>query len=184
MLHEPKSPSRRSQSTHSSDETGESRWSEGVQEGRCEMTRPTKQDHAKAEAPVPKPKRDYIPVTVPFAATQAGETSTIDQWAHRAVWTDRMLDTLLQNKVRGGKWHTLFDKVFSELNLFCSAGKVTGKRSRTSTNTSGRNSSDLATNCETEPVVPQRCFALGFPSRAVRRNDRWLWCGNGSRPLV
>jgi RNA-directed DNA polymerase len=33
----------------------------------------------------------------------------------------------LENKVRGGKWHTLIDKVFSELNLFCSARKVLGK---------------------------------------------------------
>jgi RNA-directed DNA polymerase len=76
----------------------------------------------------PKKPRDYIPVTVPFAATPAGETPTIDQWAHRAVWTDRMLETLLQNKVKGGRWHTLIDKVCSELNLFCSAGKVLAKK--------------------------------------------------------
>src|SRR4030067_241492 len=73
-------------------------------------------------------RRDYIPVTVPFAATPTGETPDIAQWAHRAVWTDRMLATLLEDKVRGGKWHTLFDKVFSELNLFCSAHKVLGKK--------------------------------------------------------
>ena len=72
--------------------------------------------------------RDYIPVTVPFTATPAGETPGIDQWAHRAVWTDRMLATLLQDKVRGGRWHTLIDKVFNELNLFCSAHKVLGKK--------------------------------------------------------
>jgi hypothetical protein len=30
--------------------------------------------------------------------------------------------------VRGGKWHTLIDKVFRELNLFCSARKVLGKQ--------------------------------------------------------
>lgn len=52
----------------------------------------------------------------------------MDQWAHRAVWTDRMLATLLENKVRGGKWHTLIDKVFGEVNLFCSAHKVLGKK--------------------------------------------------------
>ena len=39
-----------------------------------------------------------------------------------------MLATLLENKVRGGKWHTLNDKVFGELNLFCSARKVLGKQ--------------------------------------------------------
>jgi RNA-directed DNA polymerase len=78
--------------------------------------------------PSAKRRRDYIPVTVPFAATPAGETPGIAQWAHRAVWTDRMLATLLEDKVRGGKWHTLIDKVFGELNLYCSAGKVLAKQ--------------------------------------------------------
>jgi RNA-directed DNA polymerase len=39
-----------------------------------------------------------------------------------------MLATLLDNKVRGGKWHTLIDKVYSEGNLFCSAHKVLGRK--------------------------------------------------------
>jgi len=39
-----------------------------------------------------------------------------------------MLATLTNNEVKGGKWHTLIDKVYSKLNLFCSAGKVLGKR--------------------------------------------------------
>lgn len=92
-----------------------------MQEGSCEMTKSQNRKPANKG-------RDYIPVTVPFAATPAGETPGIDQWAHRAVWTDRMLATLLENKVRGGKWHTLIDKVFNELNLFCSARKVLGKK--------------------------------------------------------
>jgi RNA-directed DNA polymerase len=86
------------------------------------MTKPANRNRAAAR------QHDYVPVTVPFAATPAGETLGIDQWAHRVVWTDRMLDTLLQNKVKGGKWHTLMDKVFSESNLFCSACKVLGKK--------------------------------------------------------
>ena len=98
------------------------RWSEGEQEGRCEMTKSRKGKSAAERQP------DYIPVTVPFAATPAGETPGIAQWAHRAVWTDRMLATLLENKVRGGKWHTLNDKVFGEKNLFGSARKVLGKK--------------------------------------------------------
>ena len=73
-------------------------------------------------------ERDYIPVTVPFAATPTGEIPGIAQWAHHVVWTARMLATLLGNKVRGGKWHTLIDKVFEAMNLFCSAQKVLGKR--------------------------------------------------------
>ena len=39
-----------------------------------------------------------------------------------------MLSTLLEDKVRGGKWHTLIDKVYGELNLFLAARKVTGKQ--------------------------------------------------------
>ena len=73
-------------------------------------------------------RRDDIPTTVPFAATPAGETPGIDQWAHPAVWTERMLTTLLEDKVKGGKWHTLNDKVFCELNLFYAARKVLGKK--------------------------------------------------------
>jgi len=83
---------------------------------------------SKWQKPKPDQRRDYLPVTVPFAATPAGETPGIDRWAHRAVWTDRMLATLLENRVRGGKWHTLIDKVFNELNLFCSAEQVLGKK--------------------------------------------------------
>lgn len=85
------------------------------------MTKPQNRKRAATK------QREYIPVTVPFAATPAGETPGIERWAHRLVWTDRMLETLLQEKVKGGKWHTLIDKVFSEANLYFSAHKVLGK---------------------------------------------------------
>lgn len=39
-----------------------------------------------------------------------------------------MLTTLLENKVKGGKWHALIDKVYAPLNLYTAARKVTGKR--------------------------------------------------------
>jgi len=39
-----------------------------------------------------------------------------------------MLTTLLENKVRGGKWHTLYDKVRSRANLSISAMKVVEKQ--------------------------------------------------------
>lgn len=77
-----------------------------------------------------KRSRTYTPVRVPFAATQAGETpdvsskADIRQWAHWTVWTDRMLETLLENKVKGGRWHTLIDKVFSKDNLYSSAQRA------------------------------------------------------------
>lgn len=72
--------------------------------------------------------RNYTPVTVPFRATPTGETPSIAQWAHPTVWTERMLATLLEDKVRGGRWHTLIDKVYSKRNLLASARKVTGKK--------------------------------------------------------
>ena len=84
------------------------------------MTKSLKRKSAK--------RRDYTPVPVPFLANPAGEPPGIDQWAHRAVWTERMLETLLEKKVRGGKWYTLIDKVFCSLNLFCSAHKVLGRK--------------------------------------------------------
>jgi RNA-directed DNA polymerase len=71
--------------------------------------------------------QNYTPVTVPFAAIQIGETPNIVSWAHRMVWTERMLATL-ETGVKGGKWHTLIDKVFDRRNLYFSARKVLGKR--------------------------------------------------------
>ena len=39
-----------------------------------------------------------------------------------------MLTTLLSNKVKGGKWHALIDKVYAPLNLYTAARKVTGTK--------------------------------------------------------
>ena len=72
--------------------------------------------------------KDALPIRVPFSATPIGETPDIRRWAQHAVWTDRMLSTLLEDKVRGGKWHSLIDKVYGKLNLFLAARKVTGKK--------------------------------------------------------
>ena len=68
-----------------------------------------------------------LPIRVPFSATPPGETPEISAWAQHVVWTDRMLSTLLENKVRGGKWHSLIDKVHAPLNLYTAACKVTAK---------------------------------------------------------
>ena len=72
--------------------------------------------------------QDRLPERVPFTATPTGETPDIRRWAQPVVWTDRMLTTLLENKVKGGKWHALIDKVYAPLNLYTAARKVTGKR--------------------------------------------------------
>lgn len=68
-----------------------------------------------------------LPIRVPFSAIPPGETPEISAWAQHVVWTDRMLSTLLENKVRGGKWHSLIDKVYAPLNLYAAACKVTAK---------------------------------------------------------
>jgi RNA-directed DNA polymerase len=67
-------------------------------------------------------------VTVPFAAIPAGEPVSVAHWAHPTVWTERMLDTLQHNRVKGGRWHALIDKVYAPQNLRSSARKVLGKR--------------------------------------------------------
>jgi RNA-directed DNA polymerase len=84
-----------------------------VQEGGCEMSKGR--------------KRDYEPVTVPFSATPTGEAPSIWDWANPGVWTDRMLTTLEQG-VRGGKWHTLIDKVLMPRNLFAASQRVIGNQ--------------------------------------------------------
>jgi RNA-directed DNA polymerase len=72
-------------------------------------------------------RTDQRPATVPFGATPAGQPPSVTEWANRVVWTDRMLDAL-QKGVRGGKWHTLRDKVFSSDNLFSASQSVLGNR--------------------------------------------------------
>src|SRR5262245_51450792 len=67
------------------------------------------------------------PTTVPFAATPAGEPPSVRDWANPSVWTDPMLMTLEQG-VRGGRWHTLIDKVCSRRNLFTACCKVVGNK--------------------------------------------------------
>jgi RNA-directed DNA polymerase len=75
-----------------------------------------------------KPReRSYEPVTVPFAATPAGEPPAVRAWANPTVWTERMLTTLEQG-VRGGRWHTLIDKVYSPSNLWEASGQVIGNQ--------------------------------------------------------
>ena len=70
-------------------------------------------------------RTDQRPATVPFGATPAGQPPSVKEWANRVVWNERMLDAL-QSGVRGGKWHTLNDKVYSSLNLYVASLSVLG----------------------------------------------------------
>jgi RNA-directed DNA polymerase len=70
-------------------------------------------------------REETKPTTVPFAATPAGEPPSIEEWANHGVWTDRML-TALRQGVRGGRWHTLIDKVYEPHNLTMASSSVMG----------------------------------------------------------
>mgnify|MGYP003575517453 CR=1 FL=1 len=72
-------------------------------------------------------EKTYEPATVPFAATPAGEPPSVQDWANPNVWSQRMLTTLQQG-VRGGRWHTLIDKVYAPTNLFIASGNVIGNQ--------------------------------------------------------
>lgn len=72
-----------------------------------------------------RPTKD-TPATVPLAQ-QAGETLSRWRWVESSAWTVRMLTTLEQG-VEGGKWFRLFDKVFSERNLFAAFQQVASKK--------------------------------------------------------
>ncbi len=65
------------------------------------------------------------PAIVPMAQ-QAGEIPSPWRWVEVAVWTVRMLTTLIQG-VEGGKWFRLFDKVFAERNLLAAFQQVASK---------------------------------------------------------
>ncbi len=72
-------------------------------------------------------RTDQQPTKVPFGATPAGQPPSVREWANRFVWTDRML-TALEQGVRGGKWHTLIDKVYQPINLGVASMVVLGNQ--------------------------------------------------------
>lgn len=56
------------------------------------------------------------PSIVPEMAKQEGEVMGRWAWTEPSVWTQRML-TALENGVKGGKWYSLMDKIYSQSNL-------------------------------------------------------------------
>lgn len=73
-----------------------------------------------------RPKEEK-PAGVSGATTQAGETQTCWAWVEPTVWTERML-AALEKGVKGGKWFSLIDKVYSLANLRRAFEKVKAKR--------------------------------------------------------
>jgi RNA-directed DNA polymerase len=68
-----------------------------------------------------KPKEEK-PATVP-EAKQAGEGCSRWEWVEPTVWTERMLSAL-EAGVKGGKWYSLMDKVYSLANLLSGFAEV------------------------------------------------------------
>jgi RNA-directed DNA polymerase len=66
---------------------------------------------------------ENTPSSVPDTAKQDGEVLDRWAWTEPAVWSERMLTTL-ETGVKGGRWFSLIDKVFSEHNLRVSYHKV------------------------------------------------------------
>lgn len=71
--------------------------------------------------------REMKTAEVPERAKQAGETRAVEAWAEPCVWTERML-AALRSGVRGGKWFSLMDKVYSRANLENAWQKVKANR--------------------------------------------------------
>jgi RNA-directed DNA polymerase len=69
------------------------------------------------------------PVTIPGATPgkRAGEARHGQPRAEPAVWTERMLATLVQG-VRGGKWHSLIDKLYPIATLRAAFAAVKANR--------------------------------------------------------
>lgn len=63
---------------------------------------------------------------VPATATQV-DLAIRYAWVEPSVWTERML-TALVNGVKGGKWFSLMDKVYSFKNLVAAWGRVRANR--------------------------------------------------------
>jgi len=63
------------------------------------------------------------PTPVPATAKPVGEVRAHWAWTEPSVWTERML-TALESGVRGGKWHSLIDKVWSLANLRAAYARV------------------------------------------------------------
>jgi RNA-directed DNA polymerase len=67
------------------------------------------------------------PARLPEGASHAGEVRARWAWVEPSVWTERML-TALEQGVKGGKWHSLIDKVYSLGTLRVAFARVRANR--------------------------------------------------------
>ena len=74
----------------------------------------------------PEEQSTTVPNGSSPGAKQAEETRGRWPWVEPSVWTKRML-TALEQGVKGGRWFSLYDKVFAERNLNAAFRKVAKK---------------------------------------------------------
>ena len=68
-------------------------------------------------------EREEKPERVPEGAKPTGEARARWAWTEPAIWTERML-TALEQGVKGGRWHSLIDKVYNRANLVAAFTRV------------------------------------------------------------
>lgn len=69
---------------------------------------------------------EWNPPTVPAGDKPEGEVYGRWPWVERAVWKERMLETL-ERGPRNGVWHSLIDKVYAERTLWAAWATVRAK---------------------------------------------------------
>ena len=107
------------------------------------------------------------PAAVPVAK-QAGETLTKWWWVEPEIWTERML-AALETGVKGGKWFSLIDKVFSHQNLHRAFQKV--KKNQGAAGTDHQTIAEFDSNLEEEiKALAQELREGTYQPRLIRRH--------------
>jgi len=126
-------------------------------------------------------RRTEAPPAIVPTAQQAGATLAAWHWVKPCAWTIRMLTALITG-VEGMKWFRLFDKVFSERNLWAAFQQVARKK--------GAAGVDHVTVDEFERRLPDSVWELSdqlktgtYRPQAVRRVNIPKPGSNETRPL-
>lgn len=114
-------------------------------------------------------------------AKQAGETLPKWGWVDPEIWTERML-AALETGVKGGKWFSLIDKVFSRENLHRAFQKV--KKNQGSAGTDHQTIAEFDSNIEKEiEALSQELRDGTYRPRLIRRHYIPKSGTNELRPL-
>ena len=109
------------------------------------------------------------PAIVPERAKQAGEIRASWPWVEPEVWTDRMLTALVEG-VKGGKWFSLIDKVYSPATLCIAFHQV--KANKGAAGVDNQTSSAYQMSFDPGHIDPGRFDAEIFQNLVVKTNAR------------